>query len=50
MEHSYYSSANAIYELLIGISCFGMLFGAMIGIPILYAMYAGMKEDQERLA
>ena len=50
MQHSYHSPANAIYEVIIGFSGFGLLFGAVLTLPLLYGLYASMKEDQERLA
>ena len=43
-----YSPANAIYEILIGLGCLGMLFGTVVTIPLMYAMYVSSQEDKGR--
>lgn len=46
--HSFYNPANAIYEIIIGVSCLAMLFGGVFSIPALIAMLQDSKEETER--
>ncbi len=46
--HSFYSPANALYEIIVGVTCLAMLFGGVFSIPALIAMLTDSKEEAER--
>ena len=46
--HSFYSPANAVYEIIIGITCLSILFGGVFGIPAMVAMLQDNKEEADR--
>jgi hypothetical protein len=46
--HSFYSPANALYELIIGVTCLVTLFGGVFTIPAMIAMIVDSKEKSER--
>ena len=46
--HSFSSPANAVYEILLGLTCLAILFGSVISIPALFALMLDGKEEQDR--
>ena len=46
--HSFYSPANALYEIITGVTCLVMLFGGVFTIPAMIAMIVDSKEENER--
>ena len=46
--HSFYSSANALYEIVVGITCLAIVFGGAFSIPMLIALISDSKEAAER--
>jgi hypothetical protein len=46
--HSFYSPANAIYEVTIGLSCLATLFICVISVPTFFALMYDSKEQKER--
>jgi len=46
--HSFSSPANAIYEVMIGLTCLITLFSCVISIPAFFALMYDSKEQQDR--
>ncbi len=46
--HSFYNPANALYEIIVGVTCLAMLFGGVFSIPAIIAMVLDGKEEAER--
>lgn len=46
--HSFYSPANALYEIIVGVTCLAIWFGAVFSIPALVALLIDGKEETER--
>ena len=46
--HSFYSPANALYEIIVGATCLAIWFGAVFSIPALVALLLDSKEEAER--
>ncbi len=46
--HSFFSPANALYEIIVGVTCLVIWFGAVFSIPALVAMLVDSKEEAER--
>ena len=43
--HSFYSPANALYEIIVGVTCLAIWFGAVFSIPALVALMVDGKEE-----
>ena len=43
--HSFFSPANALYEIIVGVTCLAIWFGAVFSIPALVAMLVDSKEQ-----
>lgn len=46
--HSFYSAANALYEIVVGVTCLAMVFGGAFSIPMVVALFLDSKEQSER--
>ena len=46
--HSFFSPANALYEIIVGVTCLAIWFGAVFSIPALVALMVDGKEEAER--
>ena len=46
--HSFFSPANALYEIIVGVTCLAIWFGAVFSIPALVALLVDGKEEAER--
>ena len=46
--HSFFSPANALYEIIVGVTCLVIWFGAVFSIPALVAMLVDSKEEADR--
>lgn len=46
--HSFFSPANALYEIIVGLTCLAIWFGAVFSIPSLVAMLIDSKEQTDR--
>lgn len=46
--HSFYNPANALYEIILGLTCLAILFGGVFSIPAMVAMLQDSKEETER--
>jgi hypothetical protein len=46
--HSFYSPANALYEITVGITCLSIWFGCVFSVPALVALYLDGKEASTR--
>ena len=46
--HSFYSPANSIYEVIVGLTCLVIWFGTVFSIPAIIAMIQDSKEESER--
>ncbi len=46
--HSFFSPANALYEIIVGVTCLVIWFGSVFTIPALIALLIDGKEEAER--
>jgi len=46
--HSFFSPANALYEIIVGVTCLAIWFGSVFTIPALVAMLLDSKEESDR--
>ena len=46
--HTFYSPANSLYEIILGLTCLAIVFGSVFSIPTLAAMLQESKEAADR--
>ena len=46
--HSFFSPANALYEIIVGVTCLAIWFGTVFSIPAMIALLLDSKEEAER--
>jgi hypothetical protein len=46
--HTFFSPANALYEIIMGLTCLAIVFTSVLSIPTMVAMFEGSKEEADR--